>query len=266
MQMHAGLFRCLFQRFVAEGRALVFDFLRGLPEKQIGADGGAEHRHHHGDIFAFEREVGQQRAAERFFERYVHHQHGADIGEQRQRQPFEDGRITRKRYEDLQHQTDQREEHDVDVAAAAGDQHQCGAHRAEIGGDVDGVGNQQQRNDEVEQRPREMGADIGGKPVAGDATDACADDLDADHQRRGDQYRPQHAVAELRAGLRIGRNAAGVVVGGAGDEAGAELFQQWHIVRRTVVLLACHRFSGALPQPSRLEHAREAAVPGELVP
>ena len=34
--------------------------------------------------------------------------------------------------------------------------------------------------------------------------------------------RPQHAEAELRAGLRVGGDAARVVVGGAGDQAGPE--------------------------------------------
>ena len=41
----------------------------------------------------------------------------------------------------------------------------------------------------------------------------------ATHQRIGEQQRPSQAVAELRAGLGIGRDAAGVVVRGAGDQA-----------------------------------------------
>src|SRR4030095_3479811 len=47
--------------------------------------------------------------------------------------------------------------------------------------------------------------------------------LDADHQRIGENDGPAHLIAELRAGLRIGCNSAGVVVGGAGDEAWAKL-------------------------------------------
>ena len=47
-------------------------------------------------------------------------------------------------------------------------------------------------------------------------------DLDRDHQRPGQHHRPKQAEAELGAGLRIGRDAARIVVGGAGDEARAE--------------------------------------------
>ena len=45
-----------------------------------------------------------------------------------------------------------------------------------------------------------------------------ADLLDRRHQRAGEQHDPAHRVAELRAGLRIGGDAAGIVVGGAGDQ------------------------------------------------
>ena len=41
---------------MAEPRFL--GFLRGLPEKQVGADGGAEHRHDHQQHVAIELKVG----------------------------------------------------------------------------------------------------------------------------------------------------------------------------------------------------------------
>ena len=58
---------------------------------------------------------------------------------------------------------------------------------------------------------------------ARDATQARAHHLDADHQRVGENHGPQHAEAELRAGLRIGRDAARIVVRGARDETRAQL-------------------------------------------
>ena len=39
---------------------------------------------------------------------------------------------------------------------------------------------------------------------------------------KAERHRPQHVEAELRAGLRIGRDAARIVVGDAGDEPGAD--------------------------------------------
>jgi len=68
--------------------------------------------------------------------------------------------------------------------------------------------------------------DVGGEAVPGHAADARAHDLDADHERQREQHRPQHAVAELRARLGIGRDAARIVVRGAGDEARPQLLQQ----------------------------------------
>jgi len=67
-----------------------------------------------------------------------------------------------------------------------------------------------------------MSADIGRQPVAGHAAHARADHLDADHQRIGEHHRPPELIAELRAGLRIRRNAARIVVGSAGDETRTE--------------------------------------------
>jgi hypothetical protein len=46
--------------------------------------------------------------------------------------------------------------------------------------------------------------------------------LHGGEQRQGEQRGPELAVAELRADLRVGRDARGVVVGGAADQAGAE--------------------------------------------
>src|SRR5437899_135971 len=74
--------------------------------------------------------------------------------------------------------------------------------------------------------------DVGGEAVPGHAADARTDDLDADHERQGEQYRPQHAVTELRARLRIARDAARIVVRGAGDEAWPQLLQQRQPGRR----------------------------------
>ncbi len=52
--------------------------------------------------------------------------------------------------------------------------------------------------------------------------DMGADQLDRRHQREGQDHRPQQPIAELRPGLRIGRDAARIVVRGAGDDPGPE--------------------------------------------
>jgi hypothetical protein len=49
------------------------------------------------------------------------------------------------------------------------------AHRAEVGADVDDVGDEQQRDDHPQQRFRIMGADVAGDALASDAADTSAD-------------------------------------------------------------------------------------------
>ena len=79
---------------------------------------------------------------------------------------------------------------------------------------------------DVQQPARVMRADVAGDALAGDPADARADLLDRRHQREAEQHHPAHRVAELRAGLRVGGDAARIVVGGAGDQSRAEPAEQ----------------------------------------
>ena len=45
-------------------------------------------------------------------------------------------------------------------------------------------------------------------------------------ERIGQKHRPEQTEAELRSGLRIGRDGARIIVGRAGHEPGTELFRQ----------------------------------------
>ena len=72
----------------------------------------------------------------------------------------------------------------------------------------------------------ELLADQIAQPLAGDRAHARRHLLHHD-QRDGDRdHRPQQRVAELRAGLRVGEDAAGVVVDVGGDEARADHRQE----------------------------------------
>ena len=64
--------------------------------------------------------------------------------------------------------------------------------------------------------------DVGGQTLAGDAADLRADELDGDHERCCEKYRPQQAKAKLGTGLRVSRNTRGIVIRSAGDETGTE--------------------------------------------
>ena len=71
-----------------------------------------------------------------------------------------------------------------------------------------------------------MPAHIARYAVAGDAADARGNFLDRHHQRKRQQHGPADAVAELRAGLAVGADPRRIVVGRAGDQAGAERLQR----------------------------------------
>src|SRR5205814_9485444 len=92
--------------------------------------------------------------------------------------------------------------------------------------DVDGVGDTQQRHHEIEQPRRIMPADVAGYAVAGDAADPRRNLLDRRHQWKGQQHGPADAVTELRTGLAVGADTRGIVVGRAGDQPGAERFDE----------------------------------------
>ena len=66
-----------------------------------------------------------------------------------------------------------------------------------------------------------MAAHVAGEPLARNATHLRADHLDCAHERIGEQECPTQGIAELRASLRIGGYAAGIVVRRPCDEAGA---------------------------------------------
>jgi len=87
------------------------------------------------------------------------------------------------------------------------------AIRAEIGGDVDRVGDEQERDDGVQQRPRIVLPDVGGEAVPGHPP-MRALTIWMPIMSGSVRTRPQHAVAKLRARLRIARDAARIVVRG----------------------------------------------------
>ena len=112
------------------------------------------------------------------------------------------------------------------MRGAADQEFQRRTHRTDVCSDIDGVGEQQEGDDPVQQPGRVVLANIGGQAVAGHTADAGTDDLNADHERKGEERRPQDGVAEAGAHLGVGRDATRIVVGSAGDKPGPSLFQK----------------------------------------
>ena len=215
-----------------------FDFLRRLPEEQVGRNRGAEDGHDQRHRIAGEGKVRPHRALEDLEPWQLDGEHRGDVRQQAERQPFQVAHVGGVRQKYLQRQAQHPEAERVQMRRAdPGHQARRFAHRGDVGGDVDDVGQQQQDDDGVQQ-PRRIGApDVGGQPAPGDPADARRHQLDADHERVRQHQRPQGVEAELGAGLGIRRDARRVVVGGAGDQARAERFEggvfleaadEWH--------------------------------------
>src|SRR5215210_2117723 len=65
-------------------------------------------------------------------------------------------------------------------------------------------------------------AKLAAKPLAGLPADPCADNLNRRHEWQREKHRPSERIAELRAGLQIGYNAARIVVRRAGNQSGSQ--------------------------------------------
>ena len=201
----------------------ILDFLGRLPEEQVRADRGPEHRHHHGDGVVIEVQIGKESALNDLLPRHVDREYHRHVREQPQRQPLQVAHVGFITQVDLQTEAGDPEEHRVQVRGSPDQQAQCLAHRGDVGRDVDGVRHQQQAHDAVQHRARENRFHVRGQSPTGDATESRADHLDADHQRVRENHGPQHLEPELRARLRVGRDAAGIVIRSPGDEARPDL-------------------------------------------
>ena len=64
-----------------------------------------------------------------------------------------------------------------------------------------------------------MTTDVAGQAPPRRAAEPCADLLRHSHQRVGEWHQPQQGETDLCAGLRICGDPAGIIIGGAGDQA-----------------------------------------------
>jgi hypothetical protein len=156
----------------------------------------------------------------------MHKQQHPEIGQQNQRQPFQDRRIATIGNKQLQGQRHNRKANGHSMRVQPDDHLRNCAHHRKICADVDRVGDEQHRHHGHDKGRRKDLAHVGRQSDAGHTTDIGADQLDCAHQRVCQKQRPQQPEPGLRAGLRICGDAAGIVVGGAGDQAWAQLFGQ----------------------------------------
>ena len=78
---------------------------------------------------------------------------------------------------------------------------------------------QRSRNDRSKNSGRKDRLDISGESRSGHTAKQRAHELYCSHERIREWHRPKHIETELRAGLRVGGNAARIVVGDTRDDA-----------------------------------------------
>ena len=83
--------------------------------------------------------------------------------------------------------------------------------RAEIGADVDDVGNHDECDRRIEHPARVVLLEDPGEPAASDLTETCADVLNRGHEREGQECRPKDGEAERCARHRIRADAARII-------------------------------------------------------
>ena len=149
-----------------------------------------------------------------------------DVGEQRQRRPFENRCVAGVAYERLQQDTDDAEQHGVELGRSV-DQQPCRrAHGAKVRAEIDHVGDEQQQDDAMQKPWRIMSTQVAGDADTRDASDPCADVLNDNHEGQAEKHDPGKTVAELGSHLTVGCDAARIVVGGTRDEARTQLAQE----------------------------------------
>jgi|HubBroStandDraft_6_1064221.scaffolds.fasta_scaffold19372_4 hypothetical protein len=112
------------------------------------------------------------------------------------------------------------------MLAAADDQPHRRAHRRQVGADVDSIGDKQQPDQDHDDRAGKDLRHVRRESAARHPADAGTHRLDRDHHRPSQYDGPKQVEARLGAGLRIGGDAARIVVSCPGDYAGAEALEQ----------------------------------------
>ncbi len=98
----------------------------------------------------------------------------------------------------------------------------AGGETGEFGGDVAEVGEAENDHGEEGHAQAELFADEVGKSFAGDGAHAGGHLLNDDEGDGGGHQGPEERIAVLGACLRVGEDAAGVVIDIGGDEAGTD--------------------------------------------
>src|SRR5579862_1497811 len=140
LKLRLGLVGCSLERLGSGALLYFLNFFFGLPEKEIGADRRAQDSDDDCEVAGTEREIGNNKMiANRRPGCSYDHRH-TDIGEERDRKPFEECNIARVAHEDLENAYDGGKSRHVQKGASSHEQLEGRRHSTQIRAEVDGVG------------------------------------------------------------------------------------------------------------------------------
>ena len=200
---------------------LLLDFLAGLPEEQVRRDRRAEEGDEDADIGRVEPDRRDQRARQDLDDVGPGEQGSRDVGKQGQGQPLEDLLDEAVAAEDLQPNDPQADRHDEDDRLDRHEQVDRCRDRADVRPRVQDVGDDEGDDGRIENAWVVLAEDA-RQALSGHQADLGAHVLDGRLHRQHREGRPERREAVLGAGLSVGPDARGIVVGRPGDEAGAE--------------------------------------------
>ncbi len=232
-------------------RNALLDDRRLQVELHPGRDGGADQADDHDQIAGVGIELRDDRVRERQFPVRFREKCRDRIGEINQRKKQQDAfhGLVRAAHDDGPDQ--RRADGDRDVFADTEDAHARG-EAGELGRDVAEVGESEDDHGEEGHAQAELFADEIGEAFAGDGAHARGHFLHHDQRDGGGDQGPEQRVAVLRAGLRVGEDAAGIVIDVGGDEAGADDGEEReHPVAHDVPLRERRTRTGAWPDVFR---------------
>ncbi len=116
------------ERLRAEFFMFVLCLFGGLPEEQVRADRRPQHRDDRDDIVLLPGNARHEGAVRDFAPRHVDDENSRDIGEERERRPFEDRGIALVAREYLEPRAEDRKEDNVEMCRSANDEVQRITH------------------------------------------------------------------------------------------------------------------------------------------
>jgi hypothetical protein len=206
--------------------ALLLRLLRRLPDEEVGGNRRPEDGDQSREEIARPLNSRQQKPFDGLAPRHMDDGQRGDVGEQRQREPFEHADIPFVVEEDLRSHRDQTEEDHVKKARTVDQESERIRHCTEIGSDVHRIGHKQHGKHRPQQAGRQMSTHIAGDPVAGDPSDPGRYLLNGGHQWVGEKHRPANAEPQLGARLAVGADSGGIVVGRSGDQPRTERVEE----------------------------------------